>query len=180
MRPKDHGLHPEEGVRWTPHELGNQTEHRQGARLPRLYPRGDLARIQRGTELRAARGLDRHAPAVKEGWVESRESKAESKGRPVKSDRLPPHRRDRRRDEEEKRVEAEKQRDIMQRLRTITTQPEDLRIPGLTRRQPPPSPTITIVFSVNPAKSPAATTPGIASIATFESRRILDGPMTSR
>jgi predicted transcriptional regulator len=94
-------------------------------------PEATSREIERGTDLRQPEVSIAMHRLIKESWVESRESKAESKGRPVKIYRLSrPIGEIVDAIEEEKRQEAEKQRDIMQRLRTITTSSEDAAING--------------------------------------------------
>ncbi len=88
-------------------------------------PEATSREIERGTDLRQPEVSIAMHRLIQEDWVDSRESKAESKGRPVKIYRLSrPIGEIVDAIEAEKRAEAEKQRDIMQRLRTITSESE--------------------------------------------------------
>ncbi len=94
-------------------------------------PEATAREIERGTDLRQPEVSIAMHRLIKENWVDSRESKAESKGRPVKIYRLScPISEIVDAIEEEKRQETEKQQDIMQRLRLITTESEDLAVNG--------------------------------------------------
>ena len=129
---KDYGLHTERrGVRGTPDKSGDQRNIAKVLVYLASIPEATSREIERGTDLRQPEVSIAMHRLIKESRVESRGIKGRVQGRPVKIYRLSrPIGEIVDAIEEEKRQEAEKQQDIMQRLRTITTQTEDISING--------------------------------------------------